>query len=471
VAAERRPTNFFGATLGALLFVELFSGIIQTFFQPLYPSIAKEYSVSSGALSWTLIGFTLAGAVTTPVFSRLGDIYGHRRLLRIEIGLVAVGSILIALTPSFVLLVIGRILQGMFTAYLPLMVGLLRSNETKSQTEKGIAYLTSILLFGTVIGSLVTGLLVRSGLGPTWALWVPAIGTVAGFFLLSLAPADIRASPSEEKPTVDWIGAILLAIGLGTILFGLDEGSDFGWFTGTIIGTLVVGIAALVLWIFVELHTRQPLADLRFLFRPAVAPIYLIGASLYFGAVGGQVALSTYVGTPSHYGYGLGYGAFGIALISLLVTVGAAVSSVFGKMLSGIIGYIGEAFLGSGLWTVGMVVLVIFHTSLVGVIIALAIGGLGLGLNVVSLRTLIAEHVREGEVAIGQGVYELFIVIGGAVGAGVLGGVMSANQASASAPVSESGYVTVWTIVAVFGLIGTVTSLLYRLRAPLAAAE
>lgn len=468
--SKRRFTSSFGATLGAILFVELFSGIIQTFFQPLYPLIAKQYSVNSGALSATLIGFSLAGAVTTPLFSRLGDIYGHRKVLRIEVALVAVGSILTALTPSFIFLVVGRILQGMFTAFLPLMVGLMRANETKSQTEKGIAYLSSVLLFGTVIGSLVTGLIVRAGFGPTWALWVPAVGTVIGFFILSLAPRD-PPQVDTANTSVDWPGAVLLAIALGTILFGLDQGSDIGWFTPTIIAMLAIGVLALVSWVVVELRTRHPLADIRFLFRPAVAPIYLIGGSLYFGSVGGQVALSTYIGTPSHYGYGLGLGAFGISLLVLIVTLAGAISSLFGKILSESIGYIGEALLGSGLWTIGFVVLLIFHRSLIGVIVALAIAGLGIGLNVVSLRTVIAEHVREGEVAIGQGVYELFIVVGGAVGAGVLGGVMSANQPSPTAPVSESGYVTVWVIVAAFGLIATVASARYRLRPPTAPSE
>jgi MFS family permease len=145
---DRQPLRAF---LLSLVVVELFSGVLRVYFVPVYGSLAAKFGVSIGTLSWALTGFTLATAVSTPVFAKLGDVYGHRKILRIEVAIVAV------------------------------------------------SYLSSVLIFGVLAGSVLTGIIARYGNGPTWALWLPAIGTLAGF------------------------------AGLTLVLLALSEGSSWGW--------------------------------------------------------------------------------------------------------------------------------------------------------------------------------------------------------------------------------------------------
>ncbi|HEY3956758.1 MAG TPA: MFS transporter [Streptosporangiaceae bacterium] len=186
-AGGRRPLLVF---LSALVLIELFSGVLQIYFIPVYGTLAAKFGVSIGTLSWALTGFTLATAVSTPVFCKLGDVYGHRRILRIQVGVVSLGSVLIAVAPNFPLLVIGRVLQGMFAAYLPLMFGMVRGHYPQADTRRAVSYLSSILIFGVLAGNALVGVLVRYTNGPTWALWLPAIGTLAGYAGLLVVRGD-----------------------------------------------------------------------------------------------------------------------------------------------------------------------------------------------------------------------------------------------------------------------------------------
>ena len=132
-----------GAFLVILALVELSSGATQVYMSPLLPTIALRFHVSVGALSWAVIAFTLSTAVTTPLFAKLGDLYGHRKVLTVEVALVAIGSLLVATAPNFGLILTGRVLQGMYAAYLPLMFGAVRSRYSHEDTRRSISYLTA----------------------------------------------------------------------------------------------------------------------------------------------------------------------------------------------------------------------------------------------------------------------------------------------------------------------------------------
>ena len=77
----------FKATLASLVIVEIFSGVIQVYFTPIYSSLGDKFGVDVGTLSWALTGFTLSTAVCTPLLAKLGDVYGHSRILKIEVAI------------------------------------------------------------------------------------------------------------------------------------------------------------------------------------------------------------------------------------------------------------------------------------------------------------------------------------------------------------------------------------------------
>lgn len=432
--------------IGPLVLVELFSGVLQIYFTPVYASLATKFGVGIGTLSWALTGFTLAGAVSTPVFAKLGDVYGHRKILRIQVAIVAAGSVLIAAAPSFSVLVLGRVLQGMFPAYLPLMFGMVRERYDQADTRRAISYLTSILIFGVVFGLIAVGLITKYTDGPTWALWLPAIGTLVGLAGLLIVRGERFERPAGLR--VDWVGAVMLGVGFALLLLGISEGSDWGWLSARVVGSIVLGVLVLAAWAIIELRVDQPLADLRWLFKPHFVPIYVVGFCVYLAVLGGQVVGSTFMAAPAKsLGYGLGLDSFHIslwlALTFFIMFLGVVSTARLGKA----IGFRTVMMIGAIMAAIGYLGLIIWHDNLAVFVILTAIAVGGMGFIESSTRTLVVDGLRENEVAMGEGIYELSISVGPAVGSAVLGAVLAANASKVQGLATQAGYQVSWAVM------------------------
>ena len=95
-----------------LLVFEFVNGIMQGEITPLLPNIRTALNIGAADLNWIVSVELLAAAISVPVFGKLGDLYGHRRMLRVAIAFVAAGSVLIAVAPNLPLMLLGRVLQG-----------------------------------------------------------------------------------------------------------------------------------------------------------------------------------------------------------------------------------------------------------------------------------------------------------------------------------------------------------------------
>jgi MFS family permease len=457
-----------GAFLAILALVELSSGATQVYITPLLPTIALRFHVSVGALSWALIAFTLSTAVTTPLLTKLGDLYGHRRVLTVEVALVAIGSLLVATAPNFGLILAGRVLQGMYAAYLPLMFGLVRSRYSHDDTRRSISYLTGVLLFG-ILGSLVVvAMIARYAGSPTWAEWLPAglalIGVASLVITRGQHAGDRTAQAREAAPRVDWAGFGLLAAGLALVLLALSEGPTWGWSSGRVIGCLVAGVLALAAWAAVELRVAEPLADVRFLFRPAFLPVYAVGFGLYFVAVGSQVVSATFGAAPGKLiGYGFGLDAFQLSLWGAFGVVFSCVAVTATPRVSRLIGMRGVMALGALFAVAGYTLLSIDHATLVVFETFLALAAFGLGFVESSTRIIVVDQLRDGEVAVGEGIYELAITVGGAVGSAVFAAITSANASKFPGLATERGYELSWVVSALVALLAVTVAAGYLL--------
>ncbi len=457
-----------GAFIAILALVELSSGATQIYMTPLLPTIALRWHVSVSALSWLVIAFGLSTTVTTPLFAKLGDVYGHRKVLTVEVALVTIGSLVVALAPSYPLLLTGRLLQGMYAAYLPLMFGAVRSRYSHDDTRRSISYLTAVLLFAVLGSLIVVAMIARYAGSPTWAEWLPAGLALIGLVSLLVTrgqQAGMRpAQAREAAPRIDWAGFVLLAGGFALVLLGLSEGPTWGWASGRILGCLIVGVLALAAWAAVELRVANPLADVRFLFRPAFLPIYATGFLLYLAALGGQVGNATFSAAPGKLlGYGLGLNAFQLSMWGAFSLAFACAAVVCTPRLSRVIGMRGVMALGALFAMVGYMLLSIDHGSLAVFEAFLALAYIGIGFAESSTRVLVVDQLRDGEVAIGEGIYELAITVGSAVGAAVFAAIMSANASKIPGLSTERGYELMWVVEAMACLLALVIAVGYLL--------
>lgn len=450
----------FRVTLASLLVTELFSGVLQFYFTPIYPALGAKFHVGIGTLSWALTGYTLATAVFTPLFAKLADVYGHAKVLKIETAIVAIGCILIAVAPVFWLLVVGRVLQGTFAAFLPVMFGLIRHRHSHDETTRAISYLSGVLIFGILAGLFSISLLLKLDNGVQWVLWLPAIGVTVGFILQFFSHGRPFARPEGSR--VDWLGVVLLAVGFALVIFGLNQGPKLGWGSPATLGLLVLGIILLAMWVLVELRTHEPMVDVRYVFRPHLVPVYIIGFIIFFGVIGAQVAISTFMGLP-HSAGGLGLDASQIGFATLPGFAVMFILIMFTPMLGRAIGFRWTITVGCICFLVGFGGLLFAHTSLAGYLIFYWIVSGGFGFIEASTRTIVVHSLREGEISVGAGVYELSITVGGAIGAGVIGAIL-AGSATAAGVATIDGYMAVWGLLGVLGVIVTAVAIGYALR-------
>ena len=206
-----------GGAVGFLIVMEFGSGLLQGWFPPLLAQIGTEFSVDDAALNWVSVVYLLMTVAFVPVIGKLGDLYGHKRLLLVTVTLVAAGSIIVAFAPSFSVLLLGRALQAPLGAFLPLEFAIVRSRSGET-AGRSIAKLVGALTVGGAIGAMVSGILLAMIDNLTVVLLVPAVfilGSWAAFkFVWNITPevrAEIAAKKLAAKIASNSPNAVMLA--------------------------------------------------------------------------------------------------------------------------------------------------------------------------------------------------------------------------------------------------------------------
>jgi MFS family permease len=164
VAVPVGPKRAASLSVGGLLvlaFGALDFGLESSIVLPALPVFAQEFGATPITVSWLATGFLLASVVAVPLFGRLGDIFGRRRLLFVALGAFSVGSLICALADSIGLVIAGRIVQGAGAAVGPLAVGIARDAVPREQLTRAIGVLVGAAGAGAAIGFVLSGLLVE----------------------------------------------------------------------------------------------------------------------------------------------------------------------------------------------------------------------------------------------------------------------------------------------------------------------
>lgn len=438
------------AVVGLLVLFELVSGFLQTGITPLLPDIGDYHGVSDSALNWVVSVQLLSGAVLVPVFGRLGDLYGHRRMLRLALASTAVGTLLVALAPSFVLLLLGRVLQGALVALLPLEIALVRDRLPVEQARRAIARLVGALTLGSLLGAVAMGALDRAVDDIRLVLLVPALLVAA---CVPVAFLLIPESESRAEGGPDWPGAILLGTALIALLAGVSRAEHHGWLSAGVLLSLLAFAVLISVWVRIESRSDDPLVDLRAMKGRHVAPFYL--TSFFFGVLyfGSQSPNSTFLAAdPATNGYGFGMKALSISLAGLPAALGALVTSSCTALIARRWGYRPTLMAAFSSMTAGFLGLSLFHDALWQVVTALLLCGVGAGAALGAMPTVIVETTSPARTGVATALYNNVKTVGGAVAGGVIASLLASLTSYGDTTTSERGYVVVWMMCAAFGL-------------------
>jgi MFS family permease len=438
----------------AMAMVELCSGVVQGYLPPLLPALGVHLHIDTAGQTNIYLLAQLSAAVLTPLLSRLGDLYGHRRLLRISLATVAAGALLMAAWPNSTTLMVGVVLEGATVGFLPLLIGILRSRAPE-RNRFGIGLLVGVLLVSIGVGGLVAGAL--SAGHAEAGLWV-AVPVAA---LALLAGSVLPDSVGERGGRFNAGAALLLTGGLIGVVLALAQGADWGWGSPRTIGALLGGAALLVVWGFVEARSSAPLVDVRMFANRRLASVCAVTFCLSFGTIGFLGANATFLGTSRAAG-GAGLGSELIAVIALVMVVAGCLGSLLARRVARRTGDRVVLTVTATLVVLGFVAIVAFHAGLAEYLVGVLIVGFAGGMGQAITRTLSVEAVPTCDTALAAGLNELALSIGAAMGSAVIGALFIAHPLRGTEYVSVDGYLWAWGTCAAVAAVGIAFAFGYR---------
>jgi EmrB/QacA subfamily drug resistance transporter len=307
----------------------LCSGIVflqSTVVNVALPSLGRELDTGLSGLQWIVDGYILTLAALLIPGGSLGDRYGRRRTM--IVGLVGFGatSTVGGLAPTVGWLIGARILQGVAGALLvPGSLAILRDVYTEREVRgEAIGQWSGWSGISTVIGPLVGGWLVDN-LSWRWVFFVAVPLIAAAVWLMVRYVPESRAEDAPQR--LDWLGALLVMLGLGGVAYGLIEGPVVGWRAPGVLTGLVGGVISLFFFPFVEARQDEPMVPLTLFRSRNFTGANLTTLGVYFALQGTSFFVVLYLQNV------MGYSALTAGLVlaptSLLLLV---LSPVFGKM-------------------------------------------------------------------------------------------------------------------------------------------
>ncbi|MEU2198992.1 MDR family MFS transporter [Isoptericola sp. NPDC019482] len=384
-------------------------------------TIARELG-GFDQLPWLFSTYLLAQAVSTPVFGRLADVLGRKRLMLAGVALFFAGSVLAGAAPTMGVLIAGRVVQGLGAgAVMPVSMTIAADIYTLEERAKTQGYLASVWAISAVVGPTLGGVFSQF-VSWRWIFWVniPLCALAAWM----LARRYHEAPRTGAREPIDYLGAALLAGGSTMLLLGLLEGGT-RWDWGSLPSVVVFSVAVLLLAAFAvqARRSRHPIVDLAILRRRVVGVSTTV--SLLVGVV--VLSLSTYVPIYAQGVLGTGPLVAGFALAAM--TIGWPLSASNAGRLYLRIGFRYTAMIGTSLVVVGTTLTLLLgsSTSVLGVAAACFVIGSGMGLTAVP--TLIAAQSQASFTERGAvtGTNMFARSLGSAVGVAVCGAIVNAR--------------------------------------------
>lgn len=431
--------------------VVLTVAVLQTGVVPILGVMARQLDVSLADISWTVTANLLAAAATTPLLGRLADLHTKKRVLLAVLVVVLAGSLLAAMTSSFALLIVARVLQGASFALYPIGVSILREELSPERLMAALAVLSAVLGFGGGMGLVIVGLLMRGDADYHRAFWF-----VSAFVALVLVAAMVVVPerPHRASGSVDWIGAAGLAIGLSLLLLTITEGNPWGWTSARTIGSALAAVGVLALWWWWERRCSQPLVSTTMLLR---RPILLtniatvaVGMGLYFGFLG----LTGFVQAPAGSGYGF---AATVLMASIVFLLPGAIAGFLTALASGrYIDRFGARLVlvvGIAIGMAGFAMLAVAHSEPWQVIAAGVLVNVYISLAYGALPSLVVREVEPGETGVATSMNAIARTIGASTAAAIVA-VLLSRAGNGHPP--ESSYTIIFALGAFTGLIALV---------------
>jgi EmrB/QacA subfamily drug resistance transporter len=414
--------------LSGVLLGMLVAALNQTILATAMPRIVAD--VGGGEhYSWVFSGYMLAVAVSTPVYGRLSDVYGRRPFFVAGIGLFLIGAVVGATAGSMTQVVMARAVQGLGAgALMPLAFATIGDLVPPSDRGRWQGLTGAMFGVASVIGPFTGGWIADNA---DWR-WVFLVSVPVAAAALAVIVAYLRIPPHPDRGThVDWVGALLLAVGLSCgLLATVRGGREAAWGSVQIVGLFAAAAVALAAFLAWERRQEQPVVPID-LFK-----LRTVRAGTAAGLTTGMGMFGTIVFVPLFMQAALGDSATGSGLVLAPLMLAMVLTSTgSGHLITRTGRYrwallSGPIVMGAGF---GMLAALSVHSTRLAAMAAMAVVGLGLGLLLQNLVLVIQNAVPTRHMGAATSAAQLARSLGNAIGVGVMGAILLAGLPAGAA--------------------------------------
>ncbi len=422
------------------LLLVLFIGVLMAALDiaivgPAFPTIRTYFGLDERQATWLFTIYVLFHLIGTPLMAKLSDVFGRRAIYIADLLLFALGSMLVALAPSFTIVLVGRAIQGFGSGGIfPVASAVIGDTFPPEKRGSALGLIGAVFGLAFIIGPIIGGVLLLFG----WR-WLFAINLPILLVVLVLAPPLLPNSRPDTRYPFDWPGMLILGVMLAALTYGLNhiDTADFWASLGhlQVWPFIMTALLLLPIFVLVEQEAADPIIHLR-LFKSrqlTLSSLLSLGAGLTEAAVVfiPALAVAAFAVTES-------IASFLLIPLVLALAVGAPlVGRILDKVGSKLVILSGTTLLAVGMFTLSFLndEWFLFFTAIILI---------GLGLSALlgaPIRYIMLNEAPPHDRTVAQGLITIFTGVGQLVGGASIGAVVT------SAGGGVAGYNTAYRII------------------------
>ncbi|MEU6488072.1 MDR family MFS transporter [Streptomyces sp. NPDC046887] len=422
-ADEGKPARSVRVVLLALMIAMLLAMLDNMIIGTAMPTIVGELG-GLEHLSWVVTAYTLATAASTPIWGKLGDLYGRKGTFLTSIVIFLIGSALSGMAQDMSQLIGFRAVQGLGAG--GLMVGVMAIiGDLIPPRERGKyqGMMAGVMALAMIGGPLVGGT-ITDHWGWRWSFYINLpLGAVA----LAMVTAVLHLPRKERtgRARIDYLGAGLLTVGITAIVLVTTwGGTEYAWGSATIVGLIALGVAALAAFVYVETKAAEPVVPLHIFRSRNFTLMSVIGFLTGFVMFGAVLFLPLYQQSVQ----GASATNSGLLLLPMLLSM-MAVSLVAGRVTTSSGKYKVFPIAGGALMVVGLFLLAQMDTGTSRLTSGLYMAVLGAGMGfLMQITMLVAQNsVEMKDMGVASSSTTLFRTLGSSFGVAIMGALFNSR--------------------------------------------